>query len=43
MYKNNPDRGLNLLNDMEFDKNILHIQNFTRMSSKDFELFYKSV
>lgn len=38
MYKNNTDRGLNLLNDMQFDENILHFQNFTRMSSEDFEL-----
>lgn len=38
MYKNNTDRGLNLLNDMQFVENILHFQNFTRMSSEDFEL-----
>uniref|UniRef100_A0A2S2NBZ4 Putative nuclease HARBI1 n=1 Tax=Schizaphis graminum TaxID=13262 RepID=A0A2S2NBZ4_SCHGA len=38
IYKNNTDRGLNLLNDLQFDENILHFQNFTRMSSEDFEL-----
>ncbi|KAF0710542.1 putative nuclease HARBI1 [Aphis craccivora] len=38
MYKNITDRGLNLLNDLRFDENILHFQNFTRMSSEDFEL-----
>jgi hypothetical protein len=38
MYKNNTDRGLNLLNDLQFYENILHFQNFTRMSSEDFEL-----
>jgi len=38
MYKNNTDRGLNLLNDMQFDENIFHFQNFTHMSSENFEL-----
>lgn len=38
MYKNTTDRGLNLLNDLQFDENILHFQNFTRMSSEDFQL-----
>lgn len=38
MYKNNTDRGLNLINNMQFDENISHFKNFTRMTSEDFEV-----
>lgn len=34
MYKNNTDR--NLINNMQFDENCLHFQNFTRTSFERF-------
>lgn len=37
MYKNYTDGEINLLNGMQFDKNILHFQNFTCMPFEDFE------
>lgn len=41
IVKYNTDTGLNLLNDMQFDENILHFKYLTRMFSKNVEVFNK--